>query len=214
MGANVGKYSEILQHYFINTYLEKKRTIVAFDPSLDNINKIRKLNLKNVSLINSAVSNQNSTASFYENKKRLNSGTDSLFNMNTIGYSPNLNKTIVKTITLDHFCSSKKIKHIKFLKMDIEGGEFNALLGSQSLLKKGAIDIIQFEFGHAARGGRVYLFDIIQLLEKYNYYTYVIKPKKIEKIIYTPFTENRYNMVNFVSFKNRLLPIMSKIISK
>ena len=50
--------------------------------------------------------------------------------------------------------------------MDIEGGEFHALLGSRSLLKNGAIDIIQFEYGHAARAARVSLFDIIQLLEK------------------------------------------------
>jgi hypothetical protein len=133
--------------------------------------------------------------------------------MRTIGYaSKNIVKTTVKTITLDDYCSKNKILQIKFLKMDVEGNEFNIIKGAKSLLKKGKIDFIQFEFGHAARAGRIYLFDIIDLLAKYNYFTYVIKPKKIEKIIYSPFIENRYNMGNFVAFKNDKLPHISKII--
>ena len=166
-------------------------------------------------MVNCAVSSKNGSKPFFESKDRLHSGTDSLFDMNSIGYySKNFKKKMKKTLTLDYFCSKNKIKHIKFLKMDIEGNEFYARQGSRNLLKKSAIDFIQFEFGHAARAGRIYLLDIIRLLEKYNYYTYVIHPKKIKKIMYTPFVENRYNMANFVSFQNRFLPVMSKIISK
>tara|TARA_B100000900_G_C20518388_1_gene691082 strand:+ start:185 stop:1036 length:852 start_codon:yes stop_codon:yes gene_type:complete len=212
VGANVGEYSKILQQHLVEIDSDKKM-IFSFEPSMDNINKIRKLKLKNVSLINCAVSDKNGSTSFFKSKNRNNSAGDSLFDMNAIGYSANTKKRIIKTVTLDNFCSKRKINHIKFLKMDIEGGEFHALLGSRSLLKNGAIDIIQFEYGHAARAARVSLFDIIQLLEKYKYYTYVIKPKKIERISYTPFTDNQYNMANFVSFKKTLLPIMNKIIA-
>ena len=180
VGANVGEYSKILQQYLVKADSDKKM-IFSFEPSMDNINKIRKLKLKNVSLINCAVSDKNRFSSFFESKNRNNSSGDSLYDMNTIGYSTNTKKRIIKTVTLDNFCSKKKINHIKFLKMDIEGGEFHALLGSRSLLKNGAIDIIQFEFGHAARAARISLFDIIQFLEKYKYYTYVIKPKKLRK---------------------------------
>jgi FkbM family methyltransferase len=216
LGANFGKYCQILQNYFIDMQIDiyREREIIAFDPSPDNINRIKKINLKNVRLVNCAISSKCGNQPFFESKDRLHSGTDSLFDMNSIGYySKNFKKVMRKTLTLDYFCSKNKIKHIRFLKIDIEGNEFHALKGSSNLLKNSAIDFIQFEFGHAARAGRIYLLDIIRLLENYNYYTYVIHPKKIKKIIYTPFVENRYNMANFVSFQNRFLPVMKKLIS-
>lgn len=87
VGANLGKYSEILQHYFIDkANRQREREIVAFDPSLDNINKIKKINLKNIRLVNCAVSSKNGSKPFFESKDRLHSGTDSLFDMNSIGY--------------------------------------------------------------------------------------------------------------------------------
>ena len=214
VGANVGDYSKFLHYYFINKSAATDREIFAFEPSLDNMKKIKKHKLNNINLINCAVSNKNSKMPFFKNKNRLSSGTDSLFDMNTIGYESKYKKKYVKTITLDDFCLKNKINMIKFLKIDIEGAEFSCLQGSRGLLKKSAIDIIQFEFGHAARANRVYLLDIIRLLKKYNYYTYALKPRKLEKIIYTPFVENRYNMANFVSFQDRLLPVMKSIIGK
>ena len=85
VGANVGEYSKILQQYLVRTDSEKK-IIFSFEPSMDNINKIRKLKLKNVSLINCAVSNKNGSTSFFKSKNRNNSACDSLFDMNAIGY--------------------------------------------------------------------------------------------------------------------------------
>ncbi|MBS1942489.1 MAG: FkbM family methyltransferase [Bacteroidetes bacterium] len=51
----------------------------------------------------------------------------------------------VALATVDGFCLSHGIKHVRFLKLDIEGSEFSALKGATRMLADGAIDIIMVE---------------------------------------------------------------------
>jgi len=184
----------------------------VFDPSPDNIKKIKNLGLSGLVITEAAVSDIDGFLDFYENADRSSSGTDSLFNMNTIGYETKLNVRKVEVVTLDAFCKKNNVKEISFLKMDIEGNEYNALLGAKEMLDAGAIRFIQFEFGHAARAARVLLKDIVDLLERYGYEIYVIKPNFIEKVTYDPFYENRYNMINFFAFKCHDQVVMADLI--
>lgn len=208
VGANIGSYTNLLH----NKFHSRGGVIYSFDPSLDNIHSIKNLNLPGLKIIESAISDFDGSADFYENTDRGSSGTDSLFNMNNIGYMTNSTKRTVKVSKLDTFCSENNIEKISFLKMDIEGNEFNALRGAESLLSENRIDFIQFEFGHAARAARVLLKDIIDLLVKYGYETYVIKPSFVEKVTYDPFFENRYSMINFIAFKAEKIKTMSRLI--
>jgi FkbM family methyltransferase len=208
VGANIGSYTNLLH----NEFHSRGGAIYSFDPSLDNIRSIKKLSLPGLNIIESAVSDFDGSADFYENTERGSSGTDSLFDMNNIGYMTNSAKRSVKVLKLDTFCSENKIRKISFLKMDIEGNEFNALRGAETLLSENRIDFIQFEFGHAARAARVLLKDIIDLLMIYGYETYVIKPLFIEKVTYDPFFENRYNMINFLAFRPEKAEAMSNLI--
>lgn len=58
------------------------------------------------------------------------SGLASLYNRNLNAYSIQMNKSeSVDTIRLDSYINNKKIKHIHFLKIDIEGHELKALEG-------------------------------------------------------------------------------------
>jgi len=41
----------------------------------------------------------------------------------------------IKVISLKHFCNKKKIKYIDFLKIDVEGFEYNVLLGAKHFIK-------------------------------------------------------------------------------
>ena len=43
---------------------------------------------------------------------------------------------LVKSITIDDFVAQNKITHVDFIKMDIEGAEYNALIGAKEVLKK------------------------------------------------------------------------------
>lgn len=68
-------------------------------------------------------------------------------------------KVQVPAVTLDEFTLSENIKKVRVLKLDIEGAEIDALMGSLNLLKSGRVDYILLEaepnrlraFGHAGR---------------------------------------------------------------
>ena len=51
----------------------------------------------------------------------------------------------VEVITLDEFCSLHRIKKIDILKIDVEGGELQVLLGSKSIFEEGRVSIVQYE---------------------------------------------------------------------
>lgn len=75
----------------------------------------------------------------------------------------------VQVSTLDNFCASMGIEQIDFLKLDVEGHELAVLRGAHSLIERGAIRMIQFEFGPANIYSRTYLYDFWSLLsDKYD----------------------------------------------
>jgi hypothetical protein len=145
-----------------------------------------------------AISDSIEEATFFSNVDESQSGTDSLHNMNHIGYAPNLNAVKVNCTTIDKISEELQINKIDFLKADVEGHEYFVLKGADGLLKNGAIDYIQIEFGHVARAAKVYLYDIVKLATKHSYDVYVIKPNGFMPLNFTPFTENRYSYVNLL----------------
>jgi len=55
-------------------------------------------------------------------------------------------KTEVDVTTIDEFVLQHKINHIDLLKLDVEGAEFQALLGAKNSFRKNMISIVQYEF--------------------------------------------------------------------
>jgi hypothetical protein len=123
--------------------------------------------------------------------------------MQTIGYDYLTTRHTVEATTLDKFCEDNGIDHISFMKCDVEGNELSVLMGSQGMLMKAAIDYLQFEFGHAARAARVFLYDIYSFLHGFGYEIFVVKPKGLEKFVYSPWEENKYNMANFFAVSKK-----------
>ena len=77
---------------------------------------------------------------------------------------------IVKLKTIDDFCVEQGIDRIDYLKLDIEGHEYFALLGARELLGAGAIRFIQFEFGDNNVSSATYLNDFVRLLgDRYQF---------------------------------------------
>jgi FkbM family methyltransferase len=66
---------------------------------------------------------------------------------------------------LDEFCRENKVRHIHFMKVDVEGNEINVFKGALPLIEAQAIDFIQFEFGPRNVDSRTFLKDFYQLLE-------------------------------------------------
>jgi len=65
------------------------------------------------------------------------------------------------------YIETNKISTIDFLKLDVEGYEYNSLLGFEDYLSK--IKIIQFEYGSGNIDAHVNLIDLVRLLNKHNF---------------------------------------------
>jgi FkbM family methyltransferase len=71
-----------------------------------------------------------------------------------------------KVVTLDRYCRERKIDHVDFLKMDVEGAEHRVLKGFKDYLASGKVDCIQFEYGAFATQTRFLLGDYYAMLSK------------------------------------------------
>ena len=84
------------------------------------------------------------------------SGHDSLYDMKKIGYSDKTISIEVQVKKLDDILLELNVSDVHFIKMDVEGNEFNVLSGAKNALDNGVIKFIQFEFGNASKSARVF----------------------------------------------------------
>ena len=209
IGANIGDYSIEL----IQAGLRGK--LILIDPLAKNLNiaskKINNIDYKDFKTIECAVSNTTGKQIFYTNTDESMSGHDSLYDMKKIGYSDKTISIEVQVKKLDDILLELNVSDVHFIKMDVEGNEFNVLSGAKNALDNGVIKFIQFEFGNASKSARVFLYDLVSLLESKQYKIYVVKPKGLLPLEYTPFTEMRYSMINFLAVEKnsveKILPI-------
>ncbi|WP_315819858.1 FkbM family methyltransferase [Paraflavitalea speifideaquila] len=168
VGANRGDVTQTYSKAF------PEASIYAFEPFPDSYLILQQRFSENskISCYQKAVAENNKTKTFYVNK---NVDTNSLLKPQNTGLSSdkqveNLNQIEVESLTLDEFCESKKIDKVDILKMDIQGGEFNALHGARNLLKEGKISLIYSEVYFIEQYEKQPLFhDVSKLLFQYGY---------------------------------------------
>lgn len=159
IGANIGLYT------LTAAQICKEGHVYAFEPFYEN-NKQLLFNLKKnklkVHCIEKAVSNHNNGLQLHYDNSELNLGTVSIINSGGQSHK-------VASITLDDFVALQKIERIDLIKIDIEGGEWDALLGMHEVLTHFAptllIEIdneILLKMKHTSA-------DIYKLLQSYNY---------------------------------------------
>lgn len=189
VGANMGDYSKAVIEVFDGTEFE----IHAFEPSAVTCNSfVNNINDERVILNKFGIGAESGEATLWSTGD--NAGIASVFHRDLEWTSLKNDKTekiVIKT--LDEYCDENKIECIDFLKMDIEGNEYNALTGAKKLLGEKKIKAIQFEFGGASIDARVYLKDIWNLLVKDYHICRVMKDgiaeiykyKELNEIFYT-----------------------------
>jgi FkbM family methyltransferase len=139
LGAHIG---------YISLYFSKlagpSGKLYVFEPGANNLPYTRanlaNSKIKNIELIEKAVSDENGTATFYlENitgqsnslvkdyrvTKKIQSKTFTSLQKNAVE---------VETIRLDDFVKQRNIKKLDFVKIDIEGAEYMAIMGMQQIL--------------------------------------------------------------------------------
>lgn len=86
---------------------------------------------------------------------------------------------VVQITTLDDLTLKHSMKHVAFLKLDLEGHELAALKGANKMLETKAIDAITFEFGGSNIDSGTYVKDFWNLLVYQHHFSlYHILPKR------------------------------------
>lgn len=154
IGANVGLYS------LLAAATNPQATIHAFEPTTDLFDAfVENLRLNDFSNVvaNKLAIGQASEKSFLH---RCTGSDGRNEGMNYIcRESEAASDTPVEVVSLDNYCRANQIDLIDLLKLDIEGGEFEALLGAERLLAEKAIACIFVELtewaanrsGHSTR---------------------------------------------------------------
>ncbi|WP_297985978.1 FkbM family methyltransferase [uncultured Chryseobacterium sp.] len=129
IGANIGLYT--LNAAEIVGENGKVFAFEAFPANFDKLQHHLKLNnFMNVTAENLAISSERCFLEIYYDKQFNNSGMASAYLKNTSL------KQEVQATSLDEYVQEKKISAIHFIKIDIEGGEYNAVVGMQNVLKR------------------------------------------------------------------------------
>lgn len=105
------------------------------------------------------------------------------------GYEPSIAQLPVSTG--EAYCKEQGVDHIDLLKVDVEGHEPQVLRGFEALLRAGAVDIIQFEYGYVNIDTRFLLKDFYDYLGGLGMRIGKIFPNHVE------FREYRYQHEDF-----------------
>lgn len=122
-------------------------------------------------------------------------------------------KTTIDLIRGDDFVKKNNIDSIDFLKLDIEGAEYDALLGFNQSLTDGKIKAIQFEYGYINISTKRLLVDYHELLESKGYIVGKIYPKVVEFRKYLTKHED-FIGPNFIAVKKTEIELIKSLSSR
>ena len=160
VGANVGQYSQRAVEL-----LGDRMVLHAFEPSPAAFAELSKKlgRVPKVQLHRMALGDAAGQATLFAD--RPGSDIGSLFKGGFEHWDVEIEpRETIEVVRLEDICRELGVSHIGLLKLDVEGGEFAALCGAESLIENAAIDLIQFEFGVAAMGARTFFRDLYGLL--------------------------------------------------
>ena len=89
-------------------------------------------------------------------------------------------KQKIELVRGDDFMIENNIDSVDFLKLDIEGAEYDALLGFENCIKNGKVKAIQFEYGYINISTKKLLIDFYNFFNANDYLVGKIFPKKVE----------------------------------
>jgi FkbM family methyltransferase len=181
VGANIGQSAKKYLDWF------PKSKIYCFEPVKDTFYELQK-NFKGNDHIHCF------QLAFGASKRKgemVLQGTPDIFFLLDSTKSDLVNTEVVKekvdVETLDEFCSERQIDHISFLKIDTEGGDLDVLRGSENMLSKQTIDMVEVEAGMNCKNERHVPFETLkQYLESKKYFLFGIYEQVNERFAKEP----------------------------
>ena len=94
---------------------------------------------------------------------------------------------------------------INFLKVDVEGAEFDVLRGANDLLRRGAIDYIQLEYGGTFEDSGTTLKSVFYYLKRHGYHLFKVEGSSFEHISNFSDHLEDYRYANYLAVNERHL---------
>ena len=185
VGAHAGQVSKMISRLYNN-----KVKIIAIEPGL-YARSILRISIffnrfKNIFVIPMAVSDQKGFSFLNIPEKRKNSFGFGLSHMSTNhnDFSERNYKThydYVSITTIDQIVKDLEVKNVSFIKMDIEGYEYKALIGATETLKKFKPIIYIELIENSLKRNNNSLKDVYSFLRTLCYKSYCIKNLELEE---------------------------------
>lgn len=195
VGAYIGNYSKAVFE------ANRNSIVFAFEPHPITYKRlISNISSANFKAFNVAVGKEAGTLKLYDYDIKDGSSHASLYKDvitklhkgNAISYS-------VDVITLDDFLRKQNIQVVDLLKIDVEGNEFDVLLGCKDFIKNKKIKAIQFEFNEMNIISKVSFKDFWDYLECYEFYRILPGGKLFKIKKYSPILCEIYAYQNIVA---------------
>ena len=199
VGANKGAWTREL----LARAGSKLSAVYCFEPSRHNHESLCSIRDERVTLIKRAVSDQATRATLYS--EAGGSGMASLAHrrLDHFGMDPSLTEE-VETTTLDEMIAERGITQVDFVKLDIEGYEYRAMLGGSHALEAGIIRALSFEFGGCNIDTRTYFQDFWYFLTERGFNIALINPIGVPRLI-TRYRESleHFRTTNYLAWTER-----------
>lgn len=192
VGANIGVYS------LLAAAVNPRAEVHAFEPTKEMIaalrNNVAINGLRNV-IVNPVGVGKTSGGGFLQVCRGAD-GSNEGMNFVTASHRQDSDPA-VRVISIDDYRAEKKIKRIDLMKIDIEGGEHDALLGARETLRAQAVGCIFIElvewaanrYGHSTA-------DIKRMLADSGYKIYKMRAGRLEEVS----IKDRHDGDNVIAF--------------
>lgn len=194
-GAHVGEWSELaLKHTNNNCNL------YSFEPVPHFFNKLLAAVGNNSKCYNAALgkAEMKTVMNYYYEESE---GCSSLFDRKVLDTIP-VKKIDINVTCLDKFCIQNQIDHIDFVKIDVEGCEWDVLQGANNLISNKKINFIQFEYGGTFPDANITLYQIYTYFINKEYSIFRITA---DGLVYIPQWRNElenYHLCNYLAVLN------------
>jgi FkbM family methyltransferase len=159
VGANRGAFTDMVLRVFAGVEV----SVHLFEPARALAEGLRRFASDSRLVVNAAALSD-STGQGVLHTSPVNSALGSLYARQLDPKIALSGQETVDLDTLDHYCAAHAVRHVHFLKLDVEGHEVSVLKGASNLLSSDRVAAIQFEFGGANVDSRTFFRDFWNLL--------------------------------------------------
>jgi len=199
IGANVGKYTELLLE-------ETEAKVISFEPLEQAFHDLKKIELENsdrLKVFNYAIGEKNETLdlNYSNSKSEKASFTKHLDKLSFYEFHKN-KKVKTKILSLDYFVKENlglvDLKKIDLIKIDTEGFELEVIKGAQETIKSMSPKYIQLEFNWHQLFKQQNMYSFSEFLKDYELFQILPYGNDLIKVDPNRPETNIYHLSNFV----------------